>query len=100
MSTANFTQQLSHRTQKSWSAFGNKNRARESSQKKSFGCEKNQGQDELFGNESNQKIESVFGNEKWKFLIHGRIDSWGCKNLCCGSLSWSLSENKHNMMNK
>jgi len=32
-------------------------RARESSQKKSFDYEKNQGQDELFGNESNQKIE-------------------------------------------
>jgi len=30
---------------------------RESSQKKSFDCEKNQGQDEPFGNESNQKIK-------------------------------------------
>jgi len=29
----------------------------ESSQKKRFDCEKNQGQDELFGNESNQKIK-------------------------------------------
>jgi hypothetical protein len=40
---------------------------KESSQRISFDCEMNQGQDILFGKESNQKIESAFGNENCKF---------------------------------